>query len=470
MAEFARWCSATMWRTVPTALDWTSVSAWLSRTPYWLRDGNPLGGHPWIADPAASLPETADVVVVGAGFGGASLAYHWSRLGSGSLVLLEKDDPASGAAGRNGGFVAPAGWYPGSYVYHPVERELRRVRSDLSPSERIAMVEAMASAYVAALDGSQDMIHDTIVRERIDCDYSRRGWVFAPDEVEAPRLRASLELAAAQSWPDYAALTPDQILQRSGMQTALPGSVLQDAGTWQPAKWVWGILQRALASGGVQLFTRTPAVNVERIGETYLVQTPRGDIRARHVVSAVEAYTWQLFADFLAPYRQFIQPHRSQGAYAEGRPPNMVLGTASSGPFSWFHPRPNGFAFGSDTSPIPLAEVPWNNPSRLVTLITAAEALRLWGDTSFTIYHEWSGSVALSPDNYPVIGSVDGHGMWICGAYAGAGSTCSFRGALRVIHAILGHDDEAEVFPDRFFSPARFHRDRQYGAPISKGD
>jgi glycine/D-amino acid oxidase-like deaminating enzyme len=141
----------------------------------------------------------------------------------------------------------------------------------------------------------------------------------------------------------------------------------------------------------------------------------------------------------------------------------MVLGSASSGPYAWFHPRERGFAFGSDTTPIQLDEVPFNKPSRLITYSAAAEVLRLWGPTPFTVYHEWTGSVALSPDNYPVIGRLDDHGAWICGAYAGAGSTCSFRGALRVVNAILGHDDESEAFPDMFFSPARFRRDARYG-------
>ena len=117
-----RWAGTTVWRTIPTAQEWVTVSPWVSRTPYWVRDGNPLGGHPWVENPQAQLPATADVVVVGAGFGGACLAYHWASRASGSLVVLEKDDPASGAAGRNGGFCAPAGWYPGSYVYHSLER------------------------------------------------------------------------------------------------------------------------------------------------------------------------------------------------------------------------------------------------------------------------------------------------------------------------------------------------------------
>jgi glycine/D-amino acid oxidase-like deaminating enzyme len=106
--------------------------------------------------------------------------------------------------------------------------------------------------------------------------------------------------------------------------------------------------------------------------------------------------------------------------------------------------------------------VPFNRPSRLITMSAAAEVLRLWGPAPFTVYHEWTGSVALSPDNYPVIGRLDDHRAWICGAYAGAGSTCSFFGAQRVVNAILDQEDEADAVAD-FFSPARFRRDARYG-------
>jgi glycine/D-amino acid oxidase-like deaminating enzyme len=466
ISDVVRWGSATVWSTIPTAQQWATVSPWVSRTPYWLRDGNPLAGHPWIEQPDSKLPETADVVVVGAGFGGASLAYHWASLAEGSLVVLEKDDPASGAAGRNGGFVAPAGWYPGYYVYHPLEKEIQRVRPDLAPSARLALVEAMADAYAFALAGSEEMIHETIMRENISCDYARKGWIFTTDSIGKSEMDSSLVLARERGWDGYVSLDPEEIQRATGIRTEISGSHMRGAGTWHPAKWVWSLFRLALERGDVQLFTRTPATQVVRDGQMYRVITPRGEIRARHVVSATEAHTQRAFGNFLAPYREFILPHRSQGGYAEGRPPEMVLGQGSSGPFTWFHPRENGFAFGSDTTPIPHEDVWLNNPSRMITLSSVAEAYRLWGLTPLTIYNEWTGSVALSPDNYPVIGSLDGHGAWICGAYAGAGSTCSFRGALRMINAVLGRDDELDAFPDEFFSPARFRRDGRYGDPV----
>lgn len=50
-------------------------------------------------------PTPADVVVIGGGVIGSSIAMHLARMGAGHVVLLEKDHLASGASGRSGAMV-----------------------------------------------------------------------------------------------------------------------------------------------------------------------------------------------------------------------------------------------------------------------------------------------------------------------------------------------------------------------------
>ena len=94
--KLLRWALHISWRRVPDSLSWVQIDENLSRTPYWLTADNPLENHPWADDPGTPLPDAADVVVVGAGFGGASVAYHWSKRATESLVVLERDEVASG--------------------------------------------------------------------------------------------------------------------------------------------------------------------------------------------------------------------------------------------------------------------------------------------------------------------------------------------------------------------------------------
>lgn len=54
---------------------------------------------------SATFPREADVVIVGGGIMGLSLAYHLAKLGEKKIVVLEQSYLCSGASGRNGGGV-----------------------------------------------------------------------------------------------------------------------------------------------------------------------------------------------------------------------------------------------------------------------------------------------------------------------------------------------------------------------------
>src|ERR1051326_3061183 len=48
------------------------------------------------------MPESADVVIIGGGIMGASLAFHLTRRGVRNVLLVEKRTVASGASGKTG--------------------------------------------------------------------------------------------------------------------------------------------------------------------------------------------------------------------------------------------------------------------------------------------------------------------------------------------------------------------------------
>jgi hypothetical protein len=72
--------------------------------PFWLREVHELHNH----RSTEALPESCDVVIIGAGYSGVSTAYNLakgeaSKDGSKlSVTILEARSPCSGATGRNG--------------------------------------------------------------------------------------------------------------------------------------------------------------------------------------------------------------------------------------------------------------------------------------------------------------------------------------------------------------------------------
>ncbi len=465
--KLLRWALHISWRLIPDSLSWVQIDENLSRTPYWLTADNPLENHPWADDPGTPLPDAADVVVVGAGFGGASVAYHWSKRATESLVVLERDEVASGAAGRNAGIVVMAGGnYHGFYVYEPVLKYLKALRPDVTPVDREALAASFADVYVRAVQASHESIVATIEAEGIECDYARKGWVFFTDEVSQLRLETALALGSRLGHSDWIRRAPDQIRERTGVATDLDGAESLASATWHPARWVWGILAAALGNPAVHLFTRTTVQAVQWEGDGYLVRTARGDIRARCVVNATESHTPTVFGDFLAPFPDLITPNKEQGMHAEGGPTSMEPGVGISGYLGWYaRIASGGMVLGSDHTPVANREAGRNMPSRFITRYTAAAMARHWDPEPMRITNEWTGTTSTTPDKFPVVGLLDGRGLYMLGGFAGAGSAVSFNAGETIVRRMLGQVCDPEHHPEEFFSPLRFTDPARYGPP-----
>lgn len=71
--------------------------------PFWRTDPHPLDNH----RSSESLPEQSDIVIIGAGYAGSSVAYHiLDQIKPGgtppSITILEARQACSGATARNG--------------------------------------------------------------------------------------------------------------------------------------------------------------------------------------------------------------------------------------------------------------------------------------------------------------------------------------------------------------------------------
>ncbi len=216
----------------------------------------------------------------------------------------------------------------------------------------------------------------------------------------------------------------------------------------------------ALASRNIQLFTRTPVLEVADQGGWYAVRTARRTVRARFVINATEAHTPRLFPQF----HDIILPMQTQAAWGRSDGGTMKSGVGISSDRAFYGGHREGVLFGSDATRVPDDEAGRNQPSRFITRFVVTEMKPRFGIQGIEVSHEWSGTVSYAPDEFPLVGLMDGKRLYMVGGMAGSGSAVSFNGARHVVHQILGLDGP-DYYPAEYFSPERFR-----GAPSEHGE
>src|SRR6185295_1764077 len=103
----------------------------------------------------AQLPARTDVLVIGGGLLGSAIAYWLARSGT-ATVLIEQGDLASGATGRNGGFM----------VAGTAERY---------PAAMARLGHATARAVWQLTLDNRALLRQVLAEEAIDCDYREPG-------------------------------------------------------------------------------------------------------------------------------------------------------------------------------------------------------------------------------------------------------------------------------------------------------
>lgn len=107
------------------------------------------------------MQRTADVVVVGAGVMGASVAFHLARAGVRRVLVLEKTGIAAGATGKSAGFI--------------------RMHYTNEPEARMAIASfPIFQRWADAVGG--------------DCGFTRTGFVMTVQPGDADALRANVAM------------------------------------------------------------------------------------------------------------------------------------------------------------------------------------------------------------------------------------------------------------------------------------
>ncbi|KAJ3864158.1 FAD dependent oxidoreductase [Lentinula novae-zelandiae] len=276
------------------------------------------------------LPEKADIVIIGSGITGASIARTLLReLGENSsdvrIVMLEAREVCSGATARNGGHITPA-WYHqypelvktyGKETAHEmIKFQVSHVHKLLSVAEEDGLLEDSQCRLTDSFDAYVDRTRFEIARENYT-EYRK--------EEELSSLHQVTRL-----YEDKEQL---QALQLSSSFSGVIGTVF---GTMHAYRFVTGILSRLLKShtANFQIFAETPCISITAASSTYVIETPKGTIRSAHIVHATNAWTSHLLPGFrrkIVPLRGEMTSQRPGTCLGFGQiPPSLSTSPSSS--------------------------------------------------------------------------------------------------------------------------------------------
>jgi glycine/D-amino acid oxidase-like deaminating enzyme len=242
--------------------DTADALAGASTVPFWLD----TPARP-VARPPLAGPTRCDLAVVGGGYTGLWTALRAKeRDPDRDVVLVEADRVGGAASGRNGGFCDAS-------LTHGPANGRTRFPDEYDQLHRLGL-------------RNLDEIEATVARYGIDCDFRRSGGLtVATEPYQVAGLRSGAGIDGAE-FLDAAAVRReiDSPTYRAGLWDR-DGVAVVD-----PARLAWGLADVA-EQLGVRIVERTPALGLDHDGDTVLLRTAAGPVRADQVALATNAYT-----------------------------------------------------------------------------------------------------------------------------------------------------------------------------------
>ncbi|PJA53561.1 MAG: hypothetical protein CO167_07205 [Candidatus Marinimicrobia bacterium CG_4_9_14_3_um_filter_48_9] len=388
----------------------------------------------WLHDAVQQYPQleeklTCDVIIVGGGITGTSAAY-WMRKAGANVVILEEELLASGASGRNGGFLLTGTVEHYARAVALIGREKSRRLWDFT-NKNIQLMKAF--------------IGDT----KIDCNLDPCGSLHAAiTSEEARELQESAALMLADGFKveyreaaDLAEISDSKIYQ-GGLFTT------EDAGC-HPARLVAGIGEQAHAAGA-KIFENTPVTElVYNDFDSVTVKTPKGQVSGFLVLLSTNAYS-QLIDDF---FQDKILPVRGHALVTSPIPKklwNEVI-YANFG-YEYFRQLPDGrVLMGGMRESVPGGDAQHFNElpdERVTTKLIDYLHENFHTTRGCSIDYEWAGLMGFSRDGIPMLGSIPGkHNIFAAGGYTGHGMGFGFSmGRLAAQVMLDGENADMDLF------------------------
>jgi sarcosine oxidase subunit beta len=373
------------------------------------------------------LSPTADVVILGAGVMGASIAFHLARRKAGRILVLDKGDVAHGGSGRSSALVR-------MHYSFPPEVDL---------AARSLEIFRTWKSYVGR-----------------DGDFRQTGFVRIVPEKELPRLEKNVAMQRAHG-------VDARVVDRAQLHEIVPDWNVDDVpyAAWEPGSGygdgtgvATDFLERAREMGvEYRSQTRVEAFSTEA-GRVTGVVTDRGAVSAPVVVAATGPWSRPLFAGvgFDLPVEgeyHVVAILKNPPGLAEPAPA-CIDGITTT----YFRSEVGGLTLVGDfwgTRGADPDAFPQSASTESLTSLVERVSGRVPALAEAGIWRSVTGVYDVSPDFRPLIGQLrQTRGLYIVAGFSGMGFKISPAVGLCVSELLL--DGRASTVDLDCFAPDRF--------------
>ena len=339
--------------------------------------------------------ETADVVIIGGGIVGSSIAYHLTAAGCKNVLVLEREtQQGKGSTGKSMG----------------------GVRAQFSTPVNIQM-SLYSIPFYATFD------------ERLSypAGYRPQGYLFcATSEKHIAYLRANYERQIALGLKNVRLVTAEEIrsmLPQLRSDDIVGGSFCSTDGFVDPYSAMIGFMTSA-ADHGARIWKHAEVTGISRDGHAISgVETTRGYVGTRVVVNCGGAWAATIAkmagVDLpVEPLRRMLVPTEPFDQFPHTAP--MIIDMSNG-----FHFRPESLGFllaWNDPEETPGYKIDFEPAFVEKILIRAANRVPIFENLAVNPKRAWAGLYEMTPDHHPILGPVpEVPGFFLANGFSGHG-------------------------------------------------
>ncbi len=369
--------------------------------------------------------QTADVIIIGGGIVGASIAYHLTAAGQKNVLILEREShQGKGSTGKSMG----------------------GVRAQFSTPVNIQM-----SLYSIPFYGSfeQRLGHPS--------GYKPQGYLFlATSLAHLDYLAANQKLQKSLGLKNVEMLAVDE-LQKNYPQLRcddiLAASFCATDGFVDPYSAMTGFTAVAVENGA-RIVRGTEVTGVQQDGSSFLVRTSKGDFSSGTVVNAAGAWAAEIAKMVgidlpVRPLRRMLIPTEPFAEFPHTAP--MIIDMSNGFHFrpealgfllAWNDPEENTFGYNTDFDPAFIEKV----------LTRAADRVPCFENVAVNPKRAWAGLYEMTPDHHAILGQVaEVPGFFLANGFSGHGVMhAPATGKILSDLILKGHTDIADARKLRF--------------------